>query len=77
MQSEFFRDLNNEQPLQLKDSDFKVWSSFTDPTFNNDDSEFAEIRLHYYNNNNTLDGVSPNEEVRMKECAIDGMDLDA
>jgi hypothetical protein len=49
MQSEFFRDLENEEPLYLKDSDVKVWSSFSDPDFDNDDSEFAEIRVHYKN----------------------------
>jgi hypothetical protein len=77
MQSEFFRDLSNEKPVKLKGNDIKFWSSFNSPLFDNNDSEYAEIRLHYYNNNITQGGAAPIEEVPMKECQIDGMDPQA
>lgn len=77
MQSEFFRDLANEEPLSLKDSDVKLYSSFVNPEFDNDDSEFAEIRLHYLSNVGTGMPYAIPEEVPMMECdikKIDGLD---
>jgi hypothetical protein len=50
MSSEFFRVLPDEEPLYLKGNDVKIWSSFTTPDFDNDDSQYAEIRIHMYDN---------------------------
>jgi len=69
-QSEFFRDLINEEPLKLMEGDVKIWSTFITPDFNNDDSEFAEIRLHYTEANGS---DYKKEEVPMIECDIDLM----
>ena len=70
MQSLFFRnfyDLENEKPVKLKGSDVKIWASFTDPSFDNDDNEYATIRMHYYSDESTLDG-SYEEDVPMVPC---------
>jgi hypothetical protein len=72
MSSEVFRTLDEEEPVYLKGNDIKMWSSFTTPDFNNDDSEYAEIRLHYFNNLENI-GDFPAVEVPMKECLIDGV----
>ena len=53
MSTDFFRDLKSEEPYKLKDGELKFWSSFTNPEFDNDDSEFAEIRLHYMSSKET------------------------
>ena len=51
MLSDFFRDFENgsEKPLFLKDNDVKFWAQFVNPEYNNDDNEFAEIRMSLYN----------------------------
>jgi hypothetical protein len=59
MQSDFSRNLDKDAPVYLKDNDLKFWSSFTTPDFDNDDSEFAEIRLHYFSNMEINEGFAP------------------
>ena len=43
----------NEKPLKLKGSEVKFWTLFNDPNYDNDDNEYAQIRMHYYSNEET------------------------
>ena len=45
-----------------------MWASFDDPDYDNDDSEFANIRLLYFSNQVTQDSTFPDEEVPMIPC---------
>jgi hypothetical protein len=50
MSTDYYRDLADEDGLWLKDSEFKVWASFSTAEFDNDDNPWATIRLHYLSN---------------------------
>jgi hypothetical protein len=68
MSTYYYRILEEEEPYALKDGDFKIWASISDPDFDNEDNEFAEIRLHYYSNVETQNASYPDEEVKMVQC---------
>ena len=70
MQSTIFRDFNDEseKPLKLKNSDVKIWASFSDPNFDNDDNQYATIKMHYFSNEITKNLTYPEEEVPMVAC---------
>ena len=54
--------------FKLKDSDFQIWASIADPEFDNDDSEYATIKLKYYSNLETQNNTYPDEDIPMKKC---------
>ena len=41
MSTNYFRDLESEEPMKLKNGEFKIWASFTNSTYDNDDNEYA------------------------------------
>ena len=49
----FFRNLEEEEPFQLKNSELKIWTNFGDENFDNNDNEYIKIKTHFYSN---LDG---------------------
>jgi hypothetical protein len=71
MSTDYFRDLNSEEPMPLKGGDFKLWASIGDPDFDNDDNPYAKIIMYYYSNLETRNSSYPNEEVPMVPCTND------
>ena len=74
MSTDYYRDLEDEEGLWLKDSEFKVWASFSTAEFDNDDNPWATIRLHYLSNEVTQNGTYPQEEVPMIPCTNEFID---
>ena len=68
MSTDYYRDLEEEEGLYLKDSGFNVWASFENAEYDNDDNPWATIRLHYLSNEVTRNGSYPAEEVPMVPC---------
>ena len=75
MSTEYFRNLADD-PLKLKGSDLRFWASFLDTEYDNLDNEFAEIRLHYYTNEETKNDIYPIEEIPMIPCTNELEDPD-
>jgi hypothetical protein len=63
-----YRDLKNEEPFKLKDSNFKIYTSIGDPDFDNDDNEYGSIQMHYYSNRVTKNTSYPTDNVKMVPC---------
>jgi hypothetical protein len=53
MSTEYFRDLVEEEPMKLKDGEFKVWASFSTADYDNDDNPYARIYMEYLSNMET------------------------
>ncbi len=45
MNTSYFRDLAEEEPMKLKDSEFKIQAQIKNPDFNNEDNEYGKIRV--------------------------------
>jgi hypothetical protein len=41
----YYRDLENEEPMKLKDSQFKIQAQFIDQEYDNNDNEYAKIKM--------------------------------
>jgi hypothetical protein len=50
MNTDYFRDLPNELPMNLKDSEFKIQAQMIDPDYVNDDNEYGKIKVIYKSN---------------------------
>ena len=77
MSSVYYRDLTAEEPLKLKDSDFKLWAAFQNTDFDNDDSEYAKIKLHYYSNGSNLEkknSTNTKNEIPLVKCRQEMME---
>jgi hypothetical protein len=68
MSTDYFRDLEAEEPMKLKGGEFKLWASFATPDFDNDDNPFAKIVMYYYSNLETKNGSYPEELIEMVPC---------
>ena len=66
--SGFFRDLTKESnSFYLKDSDFKIWTAFSYPNYDNDDNPYAKIVVDYKTSLEEGEG-GPKGELALVEC---------
>ena len=66
--SGFFRDLTKESnSFYLKDSEFKIWTAFSYPNYDNDDNPYAKIVVDYKTSLEEGEG-GPKGELALVEC---------
>ena len=64
----FFRDLEDEaNSFWLKDSDVKIWTTFSDENYNNDDNPYARIEMEYKTRLDVGEG-GPKGTINLVEC---------
>ena len=50
MSTDNYKDMNEQPPYYLKDSNLRMWAHFADPEFDNNDSRYIKIRMHVNSN---------------------------
>lgn len=64
----FFRDLeDDENSMWLKDSEVKIWASFSAENYDNDDNPYAKIEMEYKTRLEIGEG-GPKGTIKLVEC---------
>ena len=50
MSTDNYKDMNEQPPYYLKDSNLRMWAHFADPEFDNNDSRYIKLRMHVNSN---------------------------
>lgn len=72
MSTDNYKNMSEEPPLYLKDSNFKIWAHIADPDFDNNDSRYLKIKMHIYSNLETEE--YSDDYVEIIECENEHID---
>jgi hypothetical protein len=60
-----YRNLTEDGPFKLKDSDLHIYSQILNEDFDNDNNPYIKMHLYLYSR---IDGVSETEEIPLIKC---------